>query len=274
MKNIPILIIIILFISCNNIKPEEIIVIENIRLGDDFNSYKKQLDSLGIKSTRYYNVIAPRYENNSIGEENYFPAWYTNLFDFSDYRNTKSRINHPSIIVPLTYTGTDKVWGTIVLLGHTDKPWMIFVPDYLRDIYERDSYFRQDINDHALNKILESYKEKYGVPTKIDTTKYKELYMIQGNGVQSEYDDTYEGILYTWETKFITINFFTGIDLNAIYYKNTMTYSESTNRIRSNLGGSIVDYLKNEEKCKSYAYIKYQLNDKALEKMKIKIKKI
>jgi hypothetical protein len=269
MKNIYLCLLTFLFISCDGINQKDISIIENIRLGQEVNSFYKQLDSLGIKKILYYNVIAPRYQNSSFSEDYYFPAYTSLLFDFSEFNNRNERLSHPSPLIPVTHQGTKKVIGTIVLLGHTNKPWLFFVPDHLKDIYSRNDHFRQDINELAFSKILKSYENKYGKPDKVDTSMFNEYFIIKGNSIDKGYDETKESITYHWKTKYIDIKLFKGFNLNAIYSHEFKRYKESTNLLYSNPSGSSANPLEGQFECVSLPYIMYSLNEKAIKKLGI-----
>lgn len=114
MRSCLLLPICLLFIaSCDRgIPKEKLTVIENITLGGTSTNYNKQFDSLQIPHKRFFNRILMMKFNDFLDDNNYYSSYYTNLFNFSEYRNAKNSVEHLGLITPVTLEGTKNYFCT------------------------------------------------------------------------------------------------------------------------------------------------------------------
>ena len=271
--NIYLLFFLIIFISCNKgIPKEKLAVIENITLGGASNSYNKQFDSLQIPHKRFFNKILIMKSNDLLDDNNYYSSYYTNLFNFSEYRNPKNSLEHLGLITPVTLEGTQNNFSLIVLLCHTVDPWLSGdAEEYKSKINEK--YIRQEVNNGVVDKIKKMYISKYGEPKSVDTSNFNTFWMVDGNTLSTRSDSNSQAITLKWEAEYYKITFFTGINLNGIYSPEN-GYVESTNRFAANIGNERADPFKNELNCSAFAYIFYELNDKAMKELNTDNKKL
>lgn len=259
--------------GCNrDIPKEKLTIIENITLGKPSNIYNKYFDSLQIPRKRFLNRILFMKFDELLDDNYYYSTYYTNLFNFSEYKNKKKSLEHLGLITPITLEGTQNNFALVVLLCHTTDPWLWGDAEHMKsDVKEK--YIRQDVNEEVINKIKQMYISKYGEPKSIDTSIYNSFWMVNGNSIKRETDNTSQATTMKWETDYYTVSFFSGFNLNAIYNPEN-GYSESTNPITANAGDESADPLKNEMNCRSFAYIYYQLNEKAMKELKTDNKKL
>jgi hypothetical protein len=272
-KYINLLVVLTIFASCNKgIPKEKLTVIENITLGESSNSYIKQFDSLQIPHKRFFNKILMMKYNDLLDGNNYYTSYYTNLFNFSEFRNPKESLEHLGLITPITLEGTQNNLSLVVILCHTVEPWLLGDAERLKSSVN-EKYVRQEVNNEVIDKIKNMYITKYGVPKYIDTSNFNSFWMIVGNTLSRKINNNIPAVTIKWETEYYNITFFTGINLNGIYNPEH-GYVESTNGFAANIGNESADQLKNELHCSAYAYIYYELNEKAMKELKTDNKKI
>jgi hypothetical protein len=201
-----------------------------------------------------------------LDDNNYYSSYYTNLFNFTEFKNQKKSIEHLGLITPVTLEGTQNNFALIVLLCHTVQPWLWQDAGRFKSSVS-EKYVRQQVNNSIIDEIKKMYITKYGEPSSIDTSNFNSFYLIDGNTLSKRSDNSNPSVAIKWETEYFTITFFTGIELNGIY--NPIDgYVESTNRIQANIGNERADPLKNELPCKDFAYVYYELNEKAMKELK------
>ncbi len=105
-------------------------------------------------------------------------------------------------------------------------------------------------------------------------SNFNAFWMIDGNTLSRRTDNSVQFVTIKWETEYYNITFFTGLDLNGIYSPENGGYAESTNGFAANLSNETADPLKNELHYSAFAYIYYELNEKAMKDFKIDNKKL
>ena len=264
---------ILFFVSCDNgIPKEKLTIIENITLGGTSTNYNKQFDSLQIPNKRFFNKILMMKFNDLLDADNYYSSYYTNLFNFSEYRNAKNSVEHLGLITPVTLEGTNNNFALIVLLCHTVEPWLWADAERFKSS-TNEKYIRQEVNNAVIEKVKKMFIDKYGEPKNVDTSAFNTVYVIDGTSISKKSDNSNPAVTYTWDTEYFTVKFFSGMDLNGIYSSEN-GYVESTNRFVGNIGDERADPLKNQMHCKSLAYIYYELNHKAMQELKLDTKKL
>lgn len=268
-----ILILATAFISCDKgIPKEKLMVIENIPLGRPINTYNKQFDSLGIPHKRFFNRILMMKYDDLLNNNNYYSSYYTNMFNFSEYRNSKNSIEHLGLITPVSLEGTQNNFALLINICHTVEPWLWQDAERLKSSVD-EKYVRQEVNDVIIEKIKKMYITKYGEPISIDTSTFNTFWTIDGNSIKKNNDNSTPAVTFKWKTEYYNIKFFSGFDLNGIYSAEN-GYVESTNPIVANMGEERADPSKNQINCKAFAYIYYELNEKAMKELKIDTKKL
>jgi hypothetical protein len=261
----------LLFISCNNISEEEVTVIDNIVLGQNMTKFNKQMDSLSIHHQNFLTKLYLDNFNDIIDENNHINMYYSNIFNFSEAKSNHN--DHLGLLYPITLTGTENNIGLIVLLGHTGKPILSSIVE--KDTFlQSEKHFGQDTNKNVIDKIKEMYVSKYGNPTSEYESKFNLLYVIEKNQINKYTDTTRVGKEINWNTKYMNITLFTGVDsydctydIDKRYYTETIWSLGQRVIAKNNIKAS-------EIPCYSYAYIKYELNDEAIRKLKLDKTKI
>jgi hypothetical protein len=261
------------FYACNKgIPKEKLTVIENITLGRPSNSYNKHFDSLQIPHRRFFNKLLFMEYDDLLNDNIFYSTYYTNIFNFNEYKNKGNSLDHLGLITPVTLEGTQNNFALIIVLCHTVEPWLWGNAKQFKSSFD-EKYVRQDVNEEIISKVKKLYIEKYGDPTTTNTSSFNTFWMINGSSLKRSTDNTYEATTIKWETDYYTVTFFTGFDLKAIYSPEN-GYSESTDPIVANLDEKSIDPLKNEIHCRSFAYIYYELNEKAMKELKTNNKKL
>jgi hypothetical protein len=261
-------IVFILFVSntliCQNIKSNfpnnKFVTIEDIKLGLSKLEYTSELKSLSIKNKNFSTNLFLR--NNLIDENdkelNLINSYYTDAFNFDDYKVLSNQIEHPSLIHTESIDNKH-ISSIILLLGHTGKAVGLPKKDSLSSGV---MYFRQDINQDLFFNIVDLYIHKYGEPEMVkDSTQHIKYYKLYMNNITNEKEDSYSNVILKWDTEFFKIEIFPGFNNNAFFIPNE-TYSTSTNWAFSNLDEKPLEY--NQKPCFTFPYIKYQLNEKAI----------
>jgi len=256
-----------LLFSCNNVTKENRTIIDNIVLGLTVNNFSKQMDSLSIPHQRFLTKYTLSNFEEIMDDNNYINMYYTSIFNFSKYRNNFN--DNFGLLYPITLTGTQNNIGLIVLLGHTAPPDLNgYAVNFKSSL--NTNFFRQDVNSDLIEQIKNLYISKYGKPKDEFTSKYSSFYAIKNNGISQYRDSTRVGREINWETEHFKVTFFSGLASYDSYYNPegylevTMLYSGS-----EDFSPIEVDPLKNEMQCFSFAYIKYQLNEKTIKQLKL-----
>ncbi|MEY5069609.1 MAG: hypothetical protein RLZ47_1471 [Bacteroidota bacterium] len=227
------------------------------------------MDSLGIPSQRFTTKIILRSFNELMDASNYIYMYHTNVFDFSKYRSSDN--NHLGLLYPITLTGTQNNIGMIVLLGHTTSPLLWGDAENFKSTV-KEKFFRQDVNEEIIGEIKDLYTSKYGKPVSEHTSKWNLFYAIDRNVIKQYSDTTRTGTEIKWETEYLNVTLFTGLASYDSHFDTKQNYYSEVIMSFGNFGGSPpkADPSRNEMQCYSYAYIKYELNEKAIEKLKLR----
>lgn len=133
---------------CRNIKSNfpnnKFVTIEDIKLGLSKLEYTSELRSLSIKNKNFSTNLF--LSNNLIDENdkelNLINSYYTDAFNFDDYKVLSNQIEHPSLIHTESIDNKH-ISSIIFLLGHTGNAVGLPKKDSLSSGV---MYFRQDIN--------------------------------------------------------------------------------------------------------------------------------
>jgi hypothetical protein len=256
----------ILFLSCNNIPKEKLTIIDNFVLGQSSISLSKQMDSLSIQVKRFGTKMIFEQINDIFDEKNFISMYHTRAFNLSNYRSSENE--NLGLLYPVTLTGTQNVMGMIVILGHTSTP-MFLGSAASRENTLDEKFFSQDINVKLINDIKSLYTSKYGQPTDTFSMASHRFYLIKGNQIFENGHPDREGLDIKWESEYYTINFFTGLPSYDSKYNFLQKSYEDIFYIGGPRFPMEFDPIKNEVQCNTYAYIKYELNDKAIKKLKL-----
>jgi len=251
----------VICISCNNIKRQDLTIVDNLRLGQTVDNFYKQCDSLGIKD--YILLSESTLDKNKEFSDYAMRANYTERFNVGNFRGNNK---HLGIFYLNTLQGTDNIWKTSILLGNIEKP---LDPDHLLNSEEKNNiyYFDQNVNIIMLEDIKNMIIGKYGLPF---DTLYEEnilFYVIEKVNINTYHQLTGDiGVLYIWETDALLIKFFTGIsNSKRIFLKGRNEYWISMYNL---------DLSESTVKCLAFPYVSYELKPKIIEKLKINKVKI
>lgn len=268
------MIIPVAFVLCSclgtEIPEDKLTIIDNFVLGKPMNDdYSEQMDRLSIPKQRFLTKMVLTDFAELVNENNYLTMYYTSIFNSSKYRN--SGIDNLGLLYPLTLRGTKNNVGMVVLLGHTNNPTLFGEAKKYADHVDA-KVFRQDVNEEIINEIKQLYKSKYREPKYEYESKYNLVYVVEGNEIRQYSDTSRVGHEIKWETEYYVITYFTGLASYDSRYDNRHgAYIE----VILSFGGNRAfpppkpDPLKDEMQCYSFAYIKYELKQKAIEKLKL-----
>ena len=251
----------VICISCNNVKRQDLTIVDNLRLGQTVDNFYKECDSLGIKE---YILLSenPLYKNMNLADYA-IRANYTERFNVGNFCGSNK---HLGIFYLNTLQGTDNIWKVTILLGNIEKPYdpdHIINPEQKNDIY----HFEQNVNVNMLENIKNLIISKYGLP---NDTLYGEnisFEVIKGNMIKKGRQVNEDvGILYKWETNALLISFFTGISNPLCFYRINQGEYWST------MYG--VELIENQIKCLAYSYISYELKPEVIKKLNLNKVKI
>jgi hypothetical protein len=234
--------------------------IEKLRLGLSKDKFTNELKSLKIKSKDFSTnlFLSKKLLNPNSKELNLINSYYSEVFNFDDYKVLSNDIEHPSLIHTESVDNKN-ISSIILLLGHTGKAVGLTKEDSLRG---KVLYFKQDIDQDLFFKIVDLYIHKYGQPEMIkDSTQQINFYKLYMKNIVIEKQDSYSNVILKWDTEYFKIEIFPGFNYNAYFIPNDK-YSASTSWCCSNLDETpLEDYQK---PCFTFPYIKYELNEKAL----------
>lgn len=234
--------------------------VERIRLGLSKDKFINELKSMKINNKDFStNLFMSKnnFETNT-RELNIINSYYSDAFNFDEYKVLSNNIEHPSLIHTESVDNKN-ISSIILLLGHTGKAAGLTKVDSLRG---KVLYFRQDIDEDLFFKIVDLYVHKYGQPEMIkDTTQQKKYYKLYMKNIITDKVDSYSNYTFTWNTEYFKIEIFPGFNHNAYFIPNKC-YSASTNWAFSNLDEKPLE--DDQKPCFTFPYIKYELNEKAL----------
>jgi hypothetical protein len=251
-----------LFTSCNKIEPKDVTVIDGISLGTTLEEYYKQCEDLNISQKLVYTKVF--FSDFQDVYHNSVKFYVTDIFNFSEYRGPDTE--HFGIYNSIIMSGTKNVIGLNILLVHT-APAVIFSPSgstYLTKQTKIPGVI-QDVSLDLVEDIGDMLSKKYGKPNGKMKSEHFTVKVIEGNQIKNyRSDSTNMGELLYWETEYFDISFFKGINSTASTFTsngNSYTIYFDTNP------NTILDYDSGERPCRSYSYITYKLNSKAIKRL-------
>ena len=246
--------------SQNSILPDSRFeTFEKIKLGNTKIQFEKSMTNLGIKKMKFFTNMLASKPNEINPVVNIIELFYSDKFDFDEFKFSKNAISHPTLIYPESMD--NKIVTSItLLLGHTANVLFLDKADSIKN--KNIPQFRQDINQELFFKIVDLYSLKYGNPImKMDTTVAIKYYMLYENYIKHDTQEKYNNYILSWNLEYYTIEVFPGFNLNA-YYIPQKWYSNSTNWLRSNLDDDELD--SNQKACFTVPFIRYTLNNRGL----------
>lgn len=252
--------LLITLISCSDNYNKGLTVINNIQLGTSLENFHKQCDSLGAHDQAV--ITKPLLTHLNEVSENAFRANLTEIFDESIYKGNGT--SHPAMLQPIASVMSKKVIGLNVLLGHTEQATLMTKGSFI-NVTEKNNMkaFVQYVRADLINNIEQMLIMRYGNPKKKDSNN-EQIYIIEGNKIDNYKIREGEDELLNWETDFYSVSFFKG----RINYG--VSYDKRNNRYMYGIGDvpESREYSENELAVYEYGYISYQLNEKAISKLK------
>jgi hypothetical protein len=248
-------------LSCNKIKKEDISVIENLTLGKSTDSLYKEMKIKSIPINRFTSSFIVFEKSQIFDDSNYINFYNTNIFNSFANQNGE----HCGLLYPITLSGTNNIFGMTVLLGHTKKPLYLSVAKEY-EYMNTSKCVIQTINEKLIEDIKKMYSSKYGVPKSDLLSKYNNVFTINNGKVEQYISDEINARTIIWETEFMKITFFTGLKnyIKGCYYKPRDKFY-----LDIEITGEPIDY-SNKMDCYAYPFIKYELNEKSVEELKLK----
>ena len=269
MKKKLFLITLICIIGCDRIDETKLEVIEGIKLGCSRSDYKRQLDSLNLKHMSFFSQTW-YYSFDEIEKAKSTPI--SDIFNLNEFKN--GPINHYAILVPSVLSSTDNFASLVAVMGHTDNAMLVNNGFFNLTTEYGKSAFNQNLTVDLVSKIKEILITQYGEPTDNSLeSNYFDIYILEGEEM-----NVYGGIenrtgkMTIWETEYMEIKLFEGLpSVDSKYFEKKYqmviqpTY-EANNPINHFENG--------ESPCVSFVYIKYELKDEIIKKLKLNEKKI
>jgi hypothetical protein len=269
MLNKSILFLILLcFLACEkSIDISKLTAIDGIQLGGKKSLFYNQCDSLNIKKSSFF--TKDNFYNNENLDDYLLGTYYTEIFDFSQYRI--GEMQHIGLINPFGLTATENIYGVRIFLGHTCEG-LYFDESGIRELSSINKSFNQVMTSPHLNNIQNLLIQKYGSPTYRTTSEFNTFYVYEGKNL-NEYkcDNNNLGEKLEWETEYLSICLFKGIR-SANYAYDEIGNAYISYRDNDNL--RVLNYSKGERSTKSFPYIEYKLNSKAIELLNLNNPKI
>jgi len=247
-------------VCCKQTIPKEkISIIENLTLGVSKDSFFNQIKSKNIPFESFIMSYLVLDRSQLIGERNFITMYYTNLFN--SFANQSQE--HVGLLYPITLSGTDNIFGMVILLGHTKKPVLLgSAKEY--EYMNTSKCIKQTVNERLIEQIKEMYTSKYG-PAKESSSTFNSVYDINNGKIEDKLSNEKEAKTINWENDYMTITFFTGLkNYSSGYYRPRDKFY-----LDINMENDTEDIL-NKVDCYTYAYIKYQLKQKAIDELKLK----
>lgn len=260
-------VLILILFSCNHIETKDLLIIDNVQLGQDQKDFYLSIGNLGIKKeaflTKFY------YSENDLKSQQLKQFYYSEIFNLT---NQKGSQDHYGLYYHTTASGTENIIGLTLLLGHTTKPELItekYELINITDTYKKRGFY-QEVHENLIQEYISMFKSKYGTPFVEDTTNLNSFYVIENNNVEkyATSQNNHGHCLY-WETDIMKIRFFTGIKSHRTsYLKTPKSYSYSMRQSK------IIIPNQYQEQCYSFPYISYELKWPIVEKLKLDKPKI
>jgi len=253
-----------MLIGCNQINKEDLVVVDNLHLGQPIEKFYIECDSLGNKECIYLSKSMLTDEDINL-RKIAIKANYTERFNIGRYKGANK--THTGVFYINTLEGTDNVIKLTILLGNKGKPYdpgEIIHPDDKDIIYFLD----QNVNIKMLEDIKDIIITKYGKPKDTLLTNQIAFYVFEKNEI-NKYKQTANdiGVMYIWETNALKIKFFTGIKNNKCIYNVEDEIYWQMFEPQNNLN-------ENEIECTSFPYITYEIKPKLYEKLHLNNVKI
>lgn len=253
--------------SCNTIDKKDLVIIDNIQLGQDKDAFYLSADNLGIKKepffTKYY------YNDEDLKHQQLTQFYYSEVFNLT---SSKGLQDHYGLYYHTTAGGTENIVGLTLLLGHTTSPMLISDKYGMVDMTEtyKKRGFYQEVHESLIQEYISMFMTKYGAPISDVTTEPNTFYVTENNNVEAyrtPKDDN--GRYITWETDEMTISLFSGIKSYRTEYQTQIkSYIYSIDQSSVKTPGQY------REQCYSFPYINYHLKSPVIEKLKLDKPKI
>ncbi len=222
MKHLFYLLFLNLFISCTS-HAQDYETLQKIHLGKNSKIFSTYLDSLNIPKDEFYNgdaYMALAVDIDDV-DNKIFTTYFSDIFDYPEYIGFNGKVHHPSILSAIEKNG--KIHQINYHLGSTDDALLIYNNDFV-NITEVTGIksFRQIISKEIIQKIESYLIEKYGIPKREKNLDIPLQILQQGKFITSYLDGhplTTE--VLTWETKFITITFYKGVEFKHVLYNKS-----------------------------------------------------
>lgn len=237
--------------SCNTITEKDLTVVEGIKLGEKGQvAYDKQMEELGNKKVKFslFDYFAmfisepkPKVKYN---------GYITKVFTGTKYDSKD--LKHSAPIIQEMNESTDILEGVAIPLCHS----VITRADPDLQIY-------QAVAVGFFDEVKKMLIAKYGKPT--DTVYGYSIPYFSDNGVSfREPNINFEPLPgYKWKTKAVDILLACGKKSDIMYYNKILkTYMSAFSSNLAPWDGSDPTY----DRCYEYSFIRYGMNQKALEK--------
>jgi hypothetical protein len=266
MKYIFCILILILF-SCNNIETKDLLIIDNVQLGQNVKDFYISIDKLGIKNEPFFTKYF--YTEDELKNSTLSQFYYSEVFNLT---RSKELQEHYGLYYLTTAGGTENVIGLTLLLGHTTNPKLLsnnYGMIDITDTYKKRGFY-QEVYETLIQEYISMFMTKYGEPMSDVTTDPNNFYVTENNNVEKyRTPKSDNGRYILWETDEMTIGFFTGIKSSRTeYHRQFKSYMYSMDQ------SSVKIPNQSYEQCYSFPYITYQLKRAVVEKLKLDKPKI
>lgn len=254
MKKIAAVFILLLLNGCNRIDKDDLKVVGGLQLGLKPDDYVKQCDSLGLKSTSFYTKMF--FTNPDEVSQSKIRAYYTDIFDFPEYVNSKNNIHHYALLIPEKDKEYNGITSIYLLIGHVNGAIGLKNNGELFDLTKATNYsvFNQDVTTGVLDKIEAMLVKEYGNPN-YDSVKENNFYKLEGSGSYPKVNGNGFGKKKIWETSNFKLTYFKGFENKAT------SFNKFEKNYNYSLKGNIINLNAVEFYTNQFAYIKYELNE-------------
>jgi len=157
---------IFVLISCRKIDKKDLKVIDNIQLGLSYDSFIKQLDSLGIKKSPCFRSMTSLniIEDTDIISGKACLIYYTENLNYGFYHGRENL--HIGVLYPSYFSNNQSVFQLTVLLGAQKKPQYIGNRKNKFEIENEYIIFTQIMNElliimnYVLSMVMRSFLQK------------------------------------------------------------------------------------------------------------------
>lgn len=273
-QNLILFLIIILMVSAGCNKPidtEDLKIINNIVLGVSVDEFDKRYIDNGKIMTEEFS-----FQNQfQLSEHQHYPmsVLTTSIFDFPKYKLQISDRRHLGLIIPNTHPGTENITAVDVLLVMAAERIRANTSSRFFGETLVGKSVDQRVNASLLNDVADLLIRRYGEPSiekGRSSTAYLELKF--GESSRLRVGDNQVGRVYRWETDAIIVSFFEGI-----YDTSLLIYDLELNTYINPFTEDIYrESLEKEDVYPCYygAYIRYEMKDEVIKKLKLDVPKI